>query len=91
MNKQIMLADIRAHIQRPTESLRAFLTDVGARLKTIDYPKNIWLDLIFTSLRPEIQAEKIKRYAQPFRHNFPQISSINTENDLTTIQNTSDN
>jgi hypothetical protein len=54
MDKHVVLANVRARCQGPTESLRAFLTDMGSKLKCIDYPRNVWLDLIFFSLRPEI-------------------------------------
>jgi hypothetical protein len=50
-----MLSDLRVRIQGPNESLRPFLTEVGARLKAMGYPRELWLDLIYPVLLPSIQ------------------------------------
>jgi hypothetical protein len=54
-NKFAMLSDLRVRVQGPNESLRTFLTEAGARLKAMGYPRDLWLDLIYPVLLPSIQ------------------------------------
>jgi hypothetical protein len=54
-NKFAMLSDLRVRVQGPNESLRTFLTEAGARLKAMGYPRELWLDLIYPVLLPVIQ------------------------------------
>jgi hypothetical protein len=50
-----MLSDLRVRVQGHHESLRTFLTEAGARLKAMGYPRDLWLDLIYPVLLPSIQ------------------------------------
>jgi hypothetical protein len=54
-NKFAMLSDLRVRVQGHHESLRTFLTEAGARLKAMGYPRELWLDLIYPVLLPSIQ------------------------------------
>jgi hypothetical protein len=45
-----MLSDLRMRVQGSNESLRSFLTEAGAKLKAMGYPREIWLDLIYPAL-----------------------------------------
>jgi hypothetical protein len=54
-NKFAMLSDFRVRVQGPNESLRTFLTEAGAPLKAMGYPRELWLDLIYPVLLPSIQ------------------------------------
>jgi hypothetical protein len=61
-DKHKRLAIIKNKTQGHSESLQSFLTDIGANLNAINYPRNLWLDLIFSSLKPELQ-QAIKCFA----------------------------
>jgi hypothetical protein len=50
-----MLADLRMRVQGSNESLRSFLTEAGAKLKAMGYPREIWLDLIYPALHGSVQ------------------------------------
>jgi hypothetical protein len=50
------LAEIRARVQRQNESLRGFLVDIGSKLKAIGYRRELWLDLVYPTLRPQQQS-----------------------------------
>jgi hypothetical protein len=54
-NKFAMLSDLRVRVQGHHESLRTFLTEAGARVKAMGYPRELWLDLIYPVLLPSIQ------------------------------------
>jgi hypothetical protein len=54
-NKFAMLPDLRVRDQGPNDSLGTFLTEAGARLKAMGYPRELWLDLIYPVLLPSIQ------------------------------------
>jgi hypothetical protein len=50
-----MLADLRMRIQGCNESLRSYLTEAGAKLKAMNYPRELWLDFIYPTLQPTVQ------------------------------------
>jgi hypothetical protein len=54
--KLTRLAELRGRVQAPHESLREFLVDIGSNLKAICYNRELWLDLIFPALKPQLQA-----------------------------------
>jgi hypothetical protein len=55
-NKFTMLSDLRLRVQGSNESLRSFLTEAGAKLKAMGYPREIWLDLIYPALHGSVQS-----------------------------------
>jgi hypothetical protein len=54
-NRFTMLADLRSRIQGCNESLRSYLTEAGAKLKAMNYPRELWLDFIYPTLQPTVQ------------------------------------
>jgi hypothetical protein len=54
-NKFTMLADLRMRIQGCNEILRSYLTKAGAKLKAMNYPRDLWLDFIYPTLQPMVQ------------------------------------
>jgi hypothetical protein len=54
-NKFTMLADLRMRVQGCNESLRSYLTEAGAKLKAMNYPRDLWLDFIYPTLQPTVQ------------------------------------
>jgi hypothetical protein len=50
-----MLADLRMRLQGCNESLRSYLTKAGAKLKVMNYSRELWLDFIYPTLQPTIQ------------------------------------
>jgi hypothetical protein len=55
-NRFTMLSDLRMRVQGSNESLRSFLTEAGAKLKAMGYPREIWLDLIYPALYGSVQS-----------------------------------
>jgi hypothetical protein len=58
-NKFAMLSDLRVRVQGHHESLRTFLTEAGARLKAMGYPRELWLDLIYPAAMSAINAAQL--------------------------------
>jgi hypothetical protein len=54
-NKFTMLADLRMRIQGCNESLRSYITEAGAKLKAMNYPRDLWLEFIYPTLQPTVQ------------------------------------
>jgi hypothetical protein len=54
-NRFTMLADFRMRIQGCIESLRSYLNEAGAKLKAMNYPRELWLDFIYPTLQPKVQ------------------------------------
>jgi hypothetical protein len=54
--KLTRLTELRGRTQGANEPLRQFLVEVGSKLKSIGYDRDLWLDLIFPALRSELQA-----------------------------------
>jgi hypothetical protein len=54
--KLTRLTELRGRVQGTNEPLRQFLVEIGSKLKSIGYDRDLWLDLIFPALRSELQA-----------------------------------